>query len=170
MTTRRVFIGKLAGLISAIGLVSLPACSRDEEGSSSAADRKLLNAFVDTIVPKDQDAGAVEAGVPEKLLVRFSKKPEAEKKVQMMLKVIDELARARFQAAFAQSTLKQREMLVDTISKSRDKNHKVARTTILRMRGWIIKAYYSSTTAWEMLAFSAPYPGGYPDFNKAPPL
>jgi hypothetical protein len=167
MTTRRAFFGRLAGLIT--GIVSLAACSKDEETDSSVTDRSLLNAFVDTIVPKDQDAGAVEAGVPDQLLERFSKKPEEEKKAQHMLKAIDDVSRGRFQTPFDQCTLDQREMVLDILTKTRDKNDQAARTTIFRLRSRIMKAFYSSPVAWEMLAFAAPYPGGYPDFNRPPP-
>lgn len=167
MTTRRAFFGKLAGLVT--GMVSLAACSREEEAEAAVTDRKLLNAFVDTIVPKDQYAGAVEAGVPAQLLERFSKKPEAEKKAQLMLKAINELSRGKFQIPFDQCALEQREMIVDIISKSRDEKYKSAKTTIFRLRSRIIKAFYSSSTGWEILAYTAPYPDGYPDFNRPPP-
>jgi hypothetical protein len=167
MTTRRAFFGKLAGLVT--GVVSLAACSKDEETDSSVTDRSLLNAFVDTIVPKDQDVGAVEAGVPDQLQAHFRKKPEAEKKVQLMLKAIDDISRGRFQTPFDQCALAQREMVLDIITKTRDENYKAARTTLLRLRSRIIKAFYNSPAAWEMLAFAAPYPGGYPDFNRPPP-
>jgi len=166
MTTRRAFFGKLAGLVT--GVVSLAACSRDEETDSSVTDRSRLNAFVDTIVPKDQDAGAVEAGVPDQLLAHFRKKPEAEKKVQLMLKAIDDISRGRFQTPFDQCALAQREMVLDIITKSRNKNYKQAKTTLFRLRSRIIKAFYNSSTGWEMLAYTAPYPGGYPDFNRPP--
>lgn len=40
----------------------------------------MLDAFVDTVVPKDQDSGAVEAGVTDELLAWFDKKPEEKNK------------------------------------------------------------------------------------------
>ncbi len=169
MTNRRAFFGKVIGLFSTIGLVGLTACNENTESSSPALDRNILNAFIDTIVPKDRDAGAVEAGVPDQLLERFQKKPEAEEKTLQMLIVVDEIARARFKTHFAECSLKQREKVLNIITKSRDEKHKAARTTILRLRGRIIKAFYNSPEAWDMLAFSAPFPAGYPDFNTPPP-
>ena len=170
MTTRRAFFGKMAGLFSSIGLISLTACNENTESSSAVIDGNILNAFVDTIVPKDQHAGAVEAGVPGQLLEHFIKKPRAEEKALQMLKVVDEFSRDKLKIPFAECNLKQREMVLEIITKSRNKEYKAARTTILRLRGRIIKAFYNSPAAWEMLAFSAPFPAGYPDFNKPPPV
>ena len=171
MTTRRAFFGQIAAIFA--GLAGITACNRDEEAGnadtdSSVTNENLLNAFVDTIVPKDEDAGAVEAGVPAQLKEYFSKKPGEEKKAQAMLKSIDDISRGRFQNSFDQCALEQREMVLDIITKSRDEKYKPARTTIFRLRSRIIKTFYSSPTGWEMLAFTATYPGGYPDFNRPP--
>ena len=172
MTTRRAFFGQITAIFA--GLAGITACNRDEEAGntdtvSSVTNENLLNAFVDTIVPKDEDAGAVEAGVPAQLKEYFSKKPGEEKKVQAMLNSIDEISLGRFQASFDQCVLEQREMVLDIITKSRDKKYQPVRTAIFRLRFRIIRALYSSPASWEMLAFSAPYPDGYPDFNRPPP-
>jgi hypothetical protein len=171
MTTRRAFFGQITALFTS--LAGITACSKDEETGntetgSTVTNENLLNAFVDTIVPRDQDAGAVEAGMPAQLKEYFSKKPGEEKKAQAMLKSIDDISRGRFQNSFDQCALAQREMVLDIISKSRDEKYKPVRTTIFRLRSRIIRAFYASPTAWEMLAFTAPYPGGYPDFNRPP--
>ena len=172
MTVRRAFIKQIMVLFT--GLAGVTACDREETGKEepgfTATNENLFNAFVDTIVPKDQDAGAVEAGVPGQLLKRFSKKPEEENNAQFMLQAIDDVSLGRFHTPFDRCTLAQREMVLDIISKSRDKKYRTVQPTILRLRASVLKVFYSSPTAWEMLAFSAPYPGGYPDFNKPPPV
>ena len=84
-------------------------------------------------------------------------------------KTINEAAEGRYKMPFEQCALEQREMILDNIAKSRDEKHIPARTMINQLRSRIIKAFYSTPVSWEMLAFTAPYPGGYPDFNKPPP-
>ncbi|MFW2439296.1 MAG: gluconate 2-dehydrogenase subunit 3 family protein [Arenicellales bacterium] len=170
MTTRRAFFRYLTVLFT--GMAGIAGCSREDENpahTSSNTDGNLLNAFVDTIVPEDQDPGAVEAGIPDQLLAHFIKEPEAGERAQAMLKAIDGIALSIFQSPFMQLALKQREMVLDIMLKNNEEKHKSARTTLLRLRARIIKAFYSSPTAWEMLAYSAPYPAGYPDFNMPPP-
>ena len=167
MTTRRGFFSTLAGLF--IGISGFSACSKDEASDTSVIDQNQLKAFVDTIVPKDQDAGAVEAGVVNQLLEHFRKNPEAERKAQAMLKDIDELSSGIFHASFKHCNLVQRELILDVITKSSDKKLHPARITLLGLRSRIITAFYNSTAGWKMLAYSAPYPGGYPDFNAPPP-
>ena len=170
MTGRRAFIRCLAMLFP--GMAGISACSREDENTAlviSNTDGNLLNAFVDTIVPEDQDPGAVAAGVPGQLLEHFINQPEAGERAQVMLKTIDGIALRSYQTPFKQLALERREKVLHIILKSRDEKHKSARTTLLRLRARIIKAFYSSSTAWEMLAYSAPYPAGYPDFNRPPP-
>lgn len=102
----------------------MAACRKegDEENEASASklsdydnksslepDRLLLDAFVDTVVPKDQDPGAVEAGVTEELLAWFDEKPEEKTKAIEMLAAIDRVANNKFSNTFKKLKLEQRE-------------------------------------------------------------
>lgn len=58
MTARRRFFGNVVAMTA--GLLSVAACREEAETIlSSEPDRKLFDAFVDTIVPRDKDPGAV---------------------------------------------------------------------------------------------------------------
>ena len=102
----------------------MAACSKESDNESEASaskpsnydnksslepDRILLDAFVDTIVPKDQDPGAVEAGVTEELLAWFDEKPEEKTKAIEMLAAIDRVANNKFSNTFKKLKLEQRE-------------------------------------------------------------
>lgn len=168
MTTRRRFFSKVAAL--AVGLLGVTACGKETETSlSSEPDRKLLDAFVDTIVPNDQDPGAVEAGVTDKLLVRFEEKQEEKKNAMAMLASIDLIANNKFNTGFKNLNLDQREKVLYIFQHSRDKKDQPARNTLQHLRTRIIRSFYLSPAGRTMLAYTPPYPMGYPDYNSPPP-
>lgn len=176
MTERRRFLGKLATLT--VGTLTVAACgkqddkasevSQENDKNSSAPDRLLLDAFVDTIVPKDQDPGAVEAGVTDELLAWFDEKEQEKIKAGEMLVMIDYVANKNFNKPFIKLTLEQREKVLDLTASSRDAKYHPARNSMQRLRARIIRAFYLSPTGWAMLGYTAPYPGGYPDFSNPP--
>lgn len=176
MTARRRFFRKLAAYASILGgTVFISSCD-EENGKQSSTNtspaehgRQLLDAFVDTIVPSDQDPGAVEAGVATEMLARFSKKKNERKKVLLMLDGLDRLALQRFNSQFNVLTRVQRESVVKNLTDSQDKIDRPLQVTLVQQRSRIIRAFYLSPTGRAMLAYSPPYPAGYPDFNNPPP-
>lgn len=122
MTSRRRFFTKVVTLT--VGSIAVAACSKESDNGNEAStgklsnydnksslepDRLLLDAFVDTVVPKDQDPGAVEAGVTEELLAWFDEKPEEKTKAIEMLATIDRVANNKFSNTFKKLKLEQRE-------------------------------------------------------------
>ncbi len=176
MTERRRFLGKLASLT--VGALTVAACGKQDDKASEVSqendrnsllpDRVLLDAFVDTIVPADQDPGAVEAGVSDELVAWFDEKEKEKIRAGEMLAMIDYVAQKNFKKPFTKLTLEQREKVLDLTTRSKEAKYHPARNTIQRLRGKIIKAFYLSPTGWVMLDFTAPYPGGYPDFSNPP--
>ncbi len=168
MTARRRFFSKVAVL--ATGWLGVTACGKERETSSpSESDRKLLDAFVDTIVPKDQDPGAVEAGVTDELLARFEEKQQEKKDAMVMLTTINLIAKYKFNMSFKKLTLGQREKVLDQTLRGRDRKDQPARNTLQHLRTRIIRSFYLSPTGRTMLAYTPPYPMGYPDYNSPPP-
>lgn len=177
MTARRRFFGRLAA--AAVASLGLSACERekpqsteysaDKEDTTSVIDRQLLDAFVDTLVPKDQDPGAVEAGIPEQLLARFAEKPEQAEKAAAMLSTIERVANKKFSKSFRQLDLERREKVLRMIVRSRDSSDHPARDNIRRLRSEVVRDFYQSPVGWAMLGYAPPFPGGYPDYNRAPP-
>lgn len=176
MKARRRFLTKVASLT--MGTLAVTACSKESDEAvsrseeceklSSALDRQLLDAFVDTIVPKDQDPGAVEAGVTNELLSWFDEKAGEKEKAMVMLDIIDRVANNTFKKPYKKLALEQREKVLDLTIRSRDKQYHAARNSIQRLRSRIIRAFYLSPTGWEMLGYTAPFPDGYPDFSNPP--
>jgi hypothetical protein len=156
-----------------VGVLGVAACGKEAETTASSTagfelDRKLLDAFVDTIVPKDQDPGAVEAGMADELLERFEKKPEEKKKAMDMLNTIDNVAIKKFNNPFKKLKLEHREKVIDLTLRSRDRKYTPARSTIHKLRTRIVWSYYLSPTGQAMLGYNPPFPLGYPDYNQPP--
>ena len=176
MTSRRRFFTRVATLT--MGSLAVAACGKEDDRAANVAKenntaslepgRPLLDAFVDTIVPKDQDPGAVEAGVTDELLAWFEEKPEEKTKAMEMLVTIDHVAKNKFSNTFRNLKLDQREKVLDLTIRSRDSKYHPARNSIQRLRSRIIRAFYMSPTGWAMLGYSAPFPGGYPDYSTPP--
>ena len=176
MTSRRRFFARVASLT--VGSVAVAACGKDDgseietiKGSKTGSmepDLQLLDAFVDTIVPRDQNPGAVEAGATDELLAWFDEKQKEKTKAMEMLATIDSVANNKFKNSFKKLKLEQREKVLDLTISSRDKKYHPARNTIQRLRSRIIRAFYMSPTGWAMLGYTAPFPGGYPDYSTPP--
>ena len=176
MTTRRRFFSRFAALLT--GTAAIAACGKDEKstaqhdaqtGTSAELERELLDAFVDTIVPEDKHPGAVQAGVTDELLTGFEVKQKDKIQALDLLNAIDRTAHKKYSQTFNKLELARREKVLGLIMRSRDKQDQQARVAINRLRGKIVRAFYLSPAARDMLAYTAPYPNGYPDFSNPPP-
>jgi hypothetical protein len=171
MSNRRRFIANI--LTVAAGTLGLAACAEEQESTgqekiSQVPDRDLFYAFVDTIVPVDEDPGAVEAGVADELLAWFISKPEEGEKTSHMLMAIDQAARKRFDLPFQELGLINRSKILKAIKRSRNVARHPARDTIQRLRARIVRGFYLSPTGRAMLGYAPPFPAGYPDYNLPP--
>jgi hypothetical protein len=177
MTVRRQFFGKLMAIVA--GVAGAAGCAQDEAeetlvtaNSGELAEeqfRKLLDVFVDTIVPEDVDPGALQAGLPEILLQHFERKPKIKRGARAMLIRVDQVAYRHYQSSFTRLDLVSREDVLRKTELSRNKDDEQARDTIRRLRSRIITEFYKSPTGRAMLRYEPPFPNGYPDFNRAPP-
>lgn len=171
MNSRRRFFANM--LTVASGALGLTACGEQRESTaqekiSQVPDRDLFYAFVDTIVPVDEDPGAVEAGVADELLERFISKPEEGKKTSLMLMAIDLAARKRYDLSFQELGLINRSKILKAVIRRRNVADNSARDTIQRLRARIVRGFYLSPTGRAMLGYAPPFPAGYPDFNLPP--
>jgi hypothetical protein len=169
---RRHFFKGISGLLAVIP--GLSACDREDKAQatrpeSDSIDRVLLDSFADTIVPEDQDPGAVAAGIPDSLMKRFASKPERGKQAAAMLQGIDAMAHQNYQRSFAELDIAHREKLLGRIEKSSDPDLRTLRNLVRRLRSRILHEFYMSPAGREMLGYAPPFPGGYPDYNQPPP-
>ena len=174
MKTRRKFIIDVTVIIT--GIAGLTACQDQTEEKSASfkpastdIDKKTLDAVVDAFVPRDQDAGAVEAGVSEKLLEIFDKKEDMKLHGLAMLERVEVVAQHKHHSPFHRLGLATREEIIDKTFHSRRKDDQPARQAISVLSAYVIEAFYISSVGQAMLGYTPPYPNGYPDYY-APPV
>ena len=89
------------------GAVFFPACEKQTEHEANTEtpspdqQRRLLDAFVDTIVPRDRDPGGVEAGIPDLLQEKFDQGRPEGSNMSLLLVTIDRLAQQLYGASCA---------------------------------------------------------------------
>ncbi|GMR06978.1 MAG: hypothetical protein BMS9Abin25_1624 [Gammaproteobacteria bacterium] len=174
---RRAFVTRLTVLFS--GLIGLTACN-DKDGTTSQTDpgldasgqlnRKTLDALVDTFVPKDQDPGAVEAGVSDVLLESFEKNEDMKQRGVILLARVDLLAQHKHDRPFHRLELRLREQIIHEMQYSRREEDQSVRLAIMTLGSKIIYAFYLSPTGQAMLGYHPPYPRGYPGYADPPPV
>ena len=159
-----------------LGAAGLAACQRDEEDNADSAqyelggiNRIMLDAVVDTIVPKDQDPGAVEAGVTDSLLELFDQSEHMRQHANAMLSRAEVVAQHKYHKPFHRLGLKRREGILHRTLHSRHKDDQAASRAISVLRGHVIEAFYESPIGQSVVGYYPPYPGGYPDYHIPPP-
>ena len=175
MITRRQLFRRL--ITVAVGVTGITACQDDLEVDNvskksglTGIDRTTLDAVVDTIVPRDQDPGAVEAGVSEVLLDLFDKQEEMKKHGEAILAHVEDIAQHKFRKPFHRLSLARREEIIRKILNSRRDDEQSARRAIVALHGRVIEAFYLSPVGQAMFGYYPPYPNGYPDYNAPPAI
>lgn len=170
MTDRRQFL-RHGSWLAATALLS-SACQDDwqpvDQPTSKGPQRALLEAMVDTFVPRDQDPGAVEAGVPDNLLETFADNHRLAAHGEALMARLDAIAREQYGMPFAVLDIDRREKILNQVYRSRDAINRAARDAVLWMRVEILSAFYLTPVGQAVLGYHPPYPRGYPDYAKAP--
>ncbi len=157
------------------GALYISACEKTDNqvaASLPPADhqRQLLDAFADTIVPKDNSPGAVEAGIPVLMLLGFDQDRQESRDMFHMLATIDRFAGQLFGAGFSELDIARREEVLERAINSRENDIREILNTLILQRSRIIRAFYVSAVGQKTLGYTAPYPEAYPDFNTPPPV
>jgi len=173
MKTRRLFLFRITGLLA--GVAELASCRDREPDDAPRADKpaliheRTLTAIVDVIMPADQFPGAVGAGVPADLLARIEQDERLKLRVLPAIDHVERAAWRRFQGAFHDLGLETRTHIVKSTLQGRGKDGSNARLGLGVIRTHVVELYYMTPEAWAMLAYTAPWPGGYPDYDAPPP-
>jgi hypothetical protein len=159
--TRRGFFFRLFGLLGLGGALGLLARRRHDEPATVSAgvvDRAVLVAVADTIVPDDEDPGAVRAGVPEAIQRYVHRTPWMAKHYARGVEALDKVARQDAGSGFAQLDLAARTRLfaelLDRANPGRVRA--TARGFVLLARRDVIRFFYASAGGQAMLDYRPP--------------
>jgi len=162
--TRRLFIAVGATATAAIA-AGLRHFGSGHKTSAKVAgiDRRAFEALVDTIVPADDEPGALAAGVADILLERFEREPWRAGEYRHGMPRLEALARETAGNSFADLDPAQRNRVLAELLRSKDTDAAAGRILYIRARSDVLKTFYASPTGQKMLSYRPPL-NGYPDY------
>ena len=160
LSRRRLTLGAGALLVGS-GIV-LPAYFKAKPNSDKvhATVVNFSTALVDTLVPADDSAGALDIGLHLRLLERTAQEPKWAERLVLIETAIDKLALGTHRKPFSKLGLDQREsLLVELLQR-----HSPLQQTVRRFRHLILMWYYASTEGRASAGYQLPadypaYPG-----------
>lgn len=154
---RRTFLKRLRAL--PLSMLGAEAAGASPTGGRDV-DYDTLTAVVDTIVPADDEPGAVEAGVAAQLHERLGGDPWHRTIYQRGLALMDRQARARGSTGFATLPLTERVALLESLLAGGNSDGK---QFFLRARRDVFDLFYTSPIGQASLDYEPPA-NGYPDY------
>ena len=129
--------------------------------------REILEAVVDAIVPRDQDPGALDAGVPARILAHLSTHPEALKLYQAGLELVARLARQSGAPSFRALDGAERERILSSLPSAPDESGEAGGLFLARVRRDVLAFYWGSAVGQAVVGYRPPL-SGYLDYANPP--
>lgn len=159
--SRRGFFARVLGLL---GGISLAGCGR----AHPEFDVDTLEAVLDTLIPADEDPGALEAGVPAAIARRIENDPVGDKRYRRLIEWVSGRARELHRRRFAELSLQQRDRLLKELYHSRGSGLAQLRIDLNVVVKQCFHEFYSSSAAKQVIGYHPPIEGGYPDYHAPP--
>ena len=135
-----------------------PAGATEPDSNSLTA---TLRAVVDAIVPRDGDPGAVDAGVPDRIIQVLASDAALQALYRDGLALVEALARERGAAPFAALDLPARESIVASLAGRAGQRSTVAASFYRQVRAHVLEFYWASEAGQRAVGYDLPG-GGYP--------
>jgi len=162
--TRRWFIATGATTVAVIAAgLRLFGGKHNSAVRVAGIDRRQFEALVDTIVPEDEDPGALAAGVADRLLARFEREPWRAGEYRHGMPRLDALAQELGGRTFTELDLAQRNQVLAKLLRRKGADAAAGRILYIRARNDVLKEFYASPTGQKLLAYRPPL-NGYPDY------
>lgn len=165
---RRAFLG---GFLSASLLLRKPEAASGQAGAAApaldAGSLATLEAVADTIVPRDRDPGAVDAGVPRRILAHLSAHPEALALYRAGLELLDRLAQQAGASSFRALDALERERVIASLGPGPEAAQRVGEQFFVRVRRDVLAFYWGSAVGQSVVGYRPPL-SGYPDYADPP--
>src|SRR5215467_5765876 len=166
--SRRAFLGRVLW-ISLLWRKPNPALAQSNIATPlDLPTREIFEAVVDAIVPRDQDPGALDAGVPARILAHLSTHPEALKLYQAGLELVDRLARQSGAPSFRALEGPERERVLSSLAGAPDDSRGVGGVFLSRVRRDVLAFYWGSAVGHGVVGYRPPL-SGYPEYADPPP-
>lgn len=164
MLNRRQFIGRLAALVAAVTAALLPGCTAKRAG----VDMDTLGALLDTLIPGDEDPGALQAGVLDIIADKIEHDRVAMKRYRRLLPWLNQRANGLHGQPFHLLDPEQKDDLLKGLYHARSSDTARLRGDLNAIRNQCFHAFYTSPAAEAVIGYHPPILGGYPDYARAP--
>ena len=151
----------LSGLVASAMLANVapgPAGAAEHESSLLTG---TLVAVVDTIVPRDRDPGAVDAGVPDRIAESLANDADLRGLYREGLALVEALARERGATAFAALDVEARERIIGSLAGRAGQRSTVGASFYRQVRADVLNRYWASEVGQRAVGYDLPS-GGYP--------
>lgn len=121
-----------------------------------------LAMLVDTIIPQDDFAGAINLGLGPRLVDEIGKSPQRKEQLERLLTQVSALSLRQYQSEFIVLNQDQREKLLNDILL--DKGKLIVRRDLRKLRTTLLNWYYQSEIGAASIGYQLPadypaYPG-----------
>jgi uncharacterized protein YwbE len=136
-------------------------------GPLDSSERGTLEGVVDSIVPRDQDPGALDAGVPARILAHLSTHPEALTLYRVGLELVDRLAHEAGASSFRALDGPERERILSLLASGPDGSRGPGGEFLARVRRDVLAFYWGSVVGQGIVGYHPPL-SGYPEYADPP--
>lgn len=164
---RRAFLGCIAWVSLVLGRQARADAQSVATGPLNPSLRATLEAVVDTIVPRDADPGAVDAGVPARIIAHLSTNPDARTLYREGLELVDRLARQTGASSFGALAGPARERILSSLLTGRNRPREAGEAFVVRVRRDVLAFFWGSVTGQRVVDYRPPL-FGYPEYADPP--
>lgn len=164
---RRTFLRRF---LWAFVLVREPKAAMAQGSASRSLNADALGALeavADTIVPRDRDPGAVDVGVPARIVVRLSGDPAALALYREGLELLERRAREAGASSFRGLDVPGRERVLVSLASSGPGAQDVGERFFARVRRDVLVFYWASPIGHRVVDYRPPL-SGYPEYADPP--
>jgi hypothetical protein len=152
--------------LTSAGLVTAPLGCAGPRPAGPAVLDKVLNSYIDTLLPTDTAPGALQLDVPVKVRALLQRKRALQAVYQAGAGWLETRAQDLYGSSFASRTLAERDAVVQQLSEQTDA---LLARFFHKSLHHVRMFYYSNPRAWQALGLTGtPQPAGFMDYMHAP--
>ena len=136
-------------------------------GPLDAASLATLEAVADSIVPRDQDPGALDAGVPALIIAHLTTHPSALTLYRAGLGLLEGLARRAGASSFQALDGPGRERILLSLASGAGDSRGLAEEFFIRVRRDVLAFYWGSVVGQGTVGYRPPV-AGYSEYADPP--